>query len=262
MNKPNVSAEQPVRVWRKLVAPAVVSLSMFAAACGSSSSGAGTESSSGGPSGAAGEGMGGASAGNGGANNVAGAGGGAVAGAGGRSVGGAGGQTQGGAGGQSSAGAGGQSNAGAGGQSSAGAGGQPVNPACVKPSGTDVTAQGYTLSGAVGCFFSPTYGAASITISDEATFQQVFHCPNASSGIDFSTQRLEAAVFSSATPVARTWAVETTDAIHLGFTPVPSCGGTAPPSQSSLILLPASAKPVVLDLCTSGCNYGNGGAPA
>jgi hypothetical protein len=260
VNKSNASAEQPVRVWRKLVAPAVVSLSVIAAACGSSSTGAGTEGSAGGSSGAASEGMSGASGGAGGANSHAGAGGGAVAGAGGG--GGAGGQTQGGAGGQSSAGAGGQSNAGAGGQSSAGAGGQPVNPACVKPSGTDATAQGYTLSGTAGCFFSPTYGAASITISDEATFQQVFHCPNASSGIDFSTQRLEAAVFSSATPVARTWAVETTDAIHLGFTPVPSCGGTAPPSQSSLILLPASAKPVVLDLCTSGCNYGSGGAPA
>jgi hypothetical protein len=31
---------------------------------------------------------------------------------------------------------------------------------------------------------------------------------------------------------------------------------------STLILLPAGAKPVVLDLCTSGRNYGGGGAPA
>ena len=250
MNQPNLPAERAAYAGPKPVAAVVVaSLAMFAAACGSTSSPTSAQGSPGGSSGAAREGVGGASAGDGGdagGDNQAGAGGAALAGAGGRSEGGTGGQSQ----------------AAAGGQSSAGAGGQPVNPACEKPSGTDATAQDYTLPGAGGCFFSATYGAYSFTVTDEATFQQAFHCQNASSGIDFSTQRLEVAIFSSATTVPRTWAVEAEDAIHLGFTPVPSCGGTAPPSQSSLILLPASSKPIVLDLCTSGCNYGSGGFPA
>jgi hypothetical protein len=247
MNQPNLPAEHGARARRKLIAAVVfASLAVFVAACGSSSRGTSSEGSPGGSSGAAGEGIGGANAGNGAGDSHAGAGGAALAGAGGRTEGGTGGQSQ----------------AGAGGQSSGGVGGQPVNPACVKPSGTDATAQDYTLPGAGGCFFSPTYGASSITVTDEASFQQMFHCQNTSSGIDFSTQRLEVAIFSSATPVPRTWAVEAVDTIHLGFTPVPSCGGTAPPSQSSLILLPAGSKPIVLDLCTSGCNYGSGGAPA
>jgi hypothetical protein len=247
MSQPSLPTEHGARARPKLIACVVfASLAAFAAACGSSSSGTSAEGAASGSGGAADEGIGGASAGNGGGDNHAGAGGTALAGAGGRNEGGAGGQSQ----------------AGAGGQSSAGAGGQPVNPACVKPSGTDASAQDYTLPGAGGCFFSPTYGASSITVTDETTFQQMFHCQNASSGIDFSTQRLEVAIFSSATPVPRTWAVEAVDTIHLGFTPIPSCGGTAPPSQSSLILLPAGSKPIVLDLCTSGCNYGSGGYPA
>lgn len=241
-----------------VIVPIVLaSLAVLGPACGSTS---GTTVNAGsGPvgdtSGAAGEGVGGASAGSGGSS----------AGAGGAALGGSGGGVEAGSGGQGDSGTGGHTQAGGGGQSSAGSTGQPVNPACVKPSGADVTAHDYTFPSASGCYYSLSfgeYGGSALAITDEATYLQTFHCQSGtSSGLDFSIQRLILVTMQSAFRVGQTWAVETADSVHLGYTPIPSCGGAFPPSQFSVLVLPASSKPVTLDLCTSGCNYGSGGFP-
>jgi hypothetical protein len=132
----------------------------------------------------------------------------------------------------------------------------------LKPSGVDSAVQDYTLPATNACFFNAAFDGSSFDVADEATFKQMFHCSSASdSTLDFSQVRVHVSVFASGARVAREWAVEAADAIHLGFTPVPSCGGAAPPLQSSMVLLPAGSKPVLEDLCTSGCNFGSGGFP-
>jgi len=108
----------------------------------------------------------------------------------------------------------------------------------------------------------PTGGEESRTITDEASFATAFRCQGgASSGIDFSKQRLQLLVYQAAGTAPRTWTVETADAIQIGLSPAPWCGGAAPPSYFSLVLLPVGAKPIVGVLCSGRCNFGSGGAP-
>ena len=158
----------------------------------------------------------------------------------------------------SDAGAGGSS---AGGGGGGGTGGQnSSDPDCTKPSGSDVTSQDYSLPPASGCSANFSYGSPSVTVADEATFRTTFNCPpQASSGIDFSTERLRVTVFSSLSVQPRKWAVETDDGVHVGFDAPPACGGALPPSLAHLTLLAAGSKPVVDDLCSSSCNFGGGG---
>jgi hypothetical protein len=242
----------------RLVLPVAALLAIIAEACGSSAGVATGDESATEPSGAAGAagadaGSGGSSAGKSGESD-----GGGKAGA-----------AQGGAaqGGAAQGGSGGRAQAGAGGQSSAGAAGQPVNPACVKPSGSDVLVQDYALPS--GCSYASGHWAPispsgqSRTITDEATFLQTFTCQGgAASGIDFSTQRLQLAVYQASSTATRTWVVETADTILLGLNSSPWCGGTSPPSYFNLVLVPAGPKSVVPVRCSSSCNFGAGGYPA
>jgi hypothetical protein len=170
-------------------------------------------------------------------------------------------------GGSAQAGSGGRAPAGIGGQNSAGAGEQPITPACVKPSGSDVLVEDYALPS--GCSFASGHGAPigpggqGLTITDEATFVQIFKCQgSAASGIDFSTRRLQLAAYQASSTATRTWTVEATDTILIGLSSSAWCGGTSPPSYFNLVLLPAGPKPVVPVRCSSSCNFGAGGFPA
>jgi len=116
-----------------------------------------------------------------------------------------------------------------GGQSGAGTGGQSLNPACVKPMGNDLPAQDYSLPN--GCSFHPGYMAQSSTVTSEV-------------------------------PAPRTWAVETAQVVEIGLSSSPWCGGTAPPSYFTLVLLPLGSKAIVQSLCSGSCNFGAGGFPA
>jgi hypothetical protein len=130
-----------------------------------------------------------------------------------------------------------------------------------------VLVQEYVLP--TGCSFASGHGAPispsgqSLTVSDEATFVQTFKCQGgAASGIDFSTHRLQLAVYQASGTATRTWAVETAEAIAIGLSSIPWCGGTSPPSYFTLVLLPTGPKAVVPIRCSSSCNFGAGGFPA
>jgi hypothetical protein len=152
--------------------------------------------------------------------------------------------------------------AGTGGSSGGGGGTGNSDPACTMPAGSDVAARDYSVPSASGCSPNFPYGSASITLADEDSFLATFNCPaGASSGIDFSSERLRVTIFSSTLVQPRKWAVETGDAVHVGFDSPPACGGALPPNVAHMTLLPAGVKPVLDDLCSGSCDFGGGGFP-
>jgi hypothetical protein len=115
---------------------------------------------------------------------------------------------------------------------------------------------------AQGCGFDGA-DRVSATLQSEAEFSTYFACPEgATSGIEFSTQRLRVSVIPEAGFVEPTLAhaVLQESVVHVGLELPAYCGGAFPPTALALTLLPNGTDAVEDDVCRVG-SCGAGGFP-